>query len=112
MLSTAIMLPHTLALALALALVHPTLAAPQPSTRHIDISDLCRSRASKQEVYLRDAAHVFSGNLTGSLLCHIELHLPSDHYGFSVFIDEMRLESSAGCRKDYLQFGRWVSGSP
>ena len=42
------------------------------------------------------------------LRCHLELVLPSYHYGFSVFIEEMQLGGSAGggCRRDYLQFGR------
>ena len=38
--------------------------------------------------------------------CHLELRLPSESFGFSVFIESMRIENTTGCSKDFLQFGR------
>ena len=56
--------------------------------------------------------HIFSFNSSSSeqnkLKCHLELSVPSSLYGFTVFIEEMSLDSSvkSGCKTDFLQFGR------
>ena len=56
--------------------------------------------------------HVFSFNSSDSnlesLKCHLELSVPSSHYGFSVFLEEMSLAGSvkSGCPHDFVQFGR------
>jgi len=68
----------------------------------------CGQDGSKQSLHLNSQAAVFTFNSTNrrKLDCHLELHLHSKALGFSVFIETLNIASSAGCSKDYLQFGR------
>jgi len=60
----------------------------------------------KQSLYLHNQAHQFIFNSTNKepFKCHLELHLHSDNFGFSIFINSMRLDRD--CNRDFLQFGR------
>lgn len=60
----------------------------------------------KQSLYLHNQAHQFTFNTTNKepFKCHLELHLHSDNFGFSIFINSMRLDTD--CNKDFLQYGR------
>ena len=82
-----------------------------PPYKHFNLEMLCGSVNNKQSLYLHNQAHQFTFNATNKELikCHLELHLHSDIFGFSVFIQEMKLEDSKDCSKDFLQFGRCES---
>jgi len=76
--------------------------------KHFNLERLCGPVKNKQSLYLHNQAHQFTFNSTNKELikCHLELHLHSDIFGFSVFIQEMKLEDSDDCSRDFLQFGR------
>ena len=63
----------------------------------------------KQSLYLHNQAHQFIFNSTNKepFKCHLELHLHSDNFGFSIFINSMRLDRD--CNRDFLQFGRYIN---
>ena len=69
---------------------------------------LCGKSHEKQSLYLHNQAHLFTFNSTNKelLKCHLELHLHSDTFGFSLFTEVMKLEDTKDCTKDFLQFGR------
>jgi len=79
-----------------------------PPYKHFNLARLCGPANTKQSLYLHNQAHQFTFNATNKELikCHLELHLHSDIFGFSVFIQEMKLEDSKDCSRDFLQFGR------
>ena len=67
---------------------------------------LCDGR--KQSLYLHNhEPQVFKYNSSNkdSVYCHLELHLKSEEFGFSVFIQS--LNTDPDCNKDFLQFGRF-----
>ena len=78
--------------------------------KHFNLERLCGPVKNKQSLYLHNQAHQFTFNATNKELikCHLELHLHSDIFGFSVFIQEMKLGDSEDCSRDFLQFGRCV----
>jgi len=69
---------------------------------------LCGASKEKQSLYLHNQAHLFTFNSSNKelLKCHLELHLHSDTFGFSIFTEVMKLEDTKGCTRDFLQFGR------
>ena len=79
-----------------------------PPYKHFNLARLCGPVKNKQSLYLHNQAHQFTFNTTNKELikCHLELHLHSDIFGFSVFIQEMKLEETNDCSRDFLQFGR------
>ena len=81
-----------------------------PPYKHFNLARLCGPVNNKQSLYLHNQAHQFTFNATNKELikCHLELHLHSDIFGFSVFIQEMKLEQTEDCSRDFLQFGRFV----
>ena len=81
-----------------------------PPYKHFNLARLCGPANNKQSLYLHNQAHQFTFNATNKELikCHLELHLHSDIFGFSVFIQEMKLEDTKDCSRDFLQFGRCV----
>ena len=69
---------------------------------------LCGKSREKQSLYLHNQAHVFTFNSSNKelLKCHLELHLHSDTFGFSIFIESMKLDNTKDCTRDFVQFGR------
>ena len=77
---------------------------------------LCTSKQRKAKSKINSEVNVFTFNSSQILesgkvfLCHLELLLPSQDYGFSVFIEEMSLAGSSleesSCKEDFVQFGR------
>jgi len=76
--------------------------------KEYDLAKICGKSKTKQSLYLHNQAHRFTFNSVNKDLfsCHLELHLSSEHFGFSIFIQSMKLESNNGCSRDFLQFGR------
>jgi len=72
------------------------------------LEDLCGASKEKKSLYLDNQAHLFTFNSSNKelLKCHLELHLHSDTFGFSIFTEVMKLEDTKGCTRDFLQFGR------
>ena len=76
--------------------------------KQYDLDKICGKSKTKQSLYLHNQAHRFTFNSANKDLfsCHLELHLNSEHFGFSIFIQSMILEATNGCSRDFLQFGR------
>ena len=74
------------------------------------LEDLCGASKEKKSLYLDNQAHLFTFNSSNKelLKCHLELHLHSETFGFSIFTEAMKLEDTKGCTRDFLQFGRLV----
>ena len=49
-----------------------------------------------------------NGPTSRSLKCHLELQAPKG-FGFYIFIDILNIKTTAGCSKDFLQFGRYTN---
>ena len=92
----------------SLAILHYSQTAQVAPYKDYRLEDLCGKNRDKQSLYLNNQAHVFTFNSTNKELmkCHLELHLHSDTFGFSVFTEVMKLDSSKDCTRDFLQFGR------
>lgn len=78
-----------------------------PEYKEISLTQLCDGRSSKQSLYLHNQEpHIFKYNNTNrkAIHCHLELHLKSQEFGFSVFIQSLNIDPD--CNKDFLQFGR------
>jgi len=95
-------------LATSLLVCHQAGAAQVASYQHYRLEDLCGKSKEKQSLYIHNQAHVFTFNTTNTdmVKCHLELHLHSDTFGFSVFTEVMKLDSTTECTRDFLQFGR------
>jgi hypothetical protein len=93
------------ALAVIFQLVKAAQVAPYKDYR---LEALCRKSREKQSLYLHNQAHVFTFNSTNKelLKCHLELHLHSDTFGFSLFTEVLKLDNTKDCTRDFLQFGR------
>lgn len=79
-----------------------------PIYREYRLESLCPQSGGKRSVSLgkQPAIFTFSSHNDQSIQCHLELQLPSDEFGFYVFIESLRLSKTSGCRGDFLQFGR------
>ena len=93
----------------SLAILHYSQAAQVAPYKDYRLEDLCGKKRDKQSLYLHNQAHVFTFNSTNKELmkCHLELHLHSYTFGFSVFTEVMKLDNSKDCARDFLQFGRY-----
>jgi len=92
----------------SLAIIQHSQAAQVAPYKDYRLEALCGKNRDKQSLYLHNQAHVFTFNSTNKELvkCHLELHLHSDTFGFSVFTEVMKLDTSKDCTRDFLQFGR------
>ena len=72
-------------------------------------SYLCGMYQDKQTISLktRPAVIILTSRIVKTMKCHLELRLPSESFGFSVFIESMMLDNTTGCSRDFLQFGRY-----
>jgi len=72
------------------------------------LESLCGMYQDKQTISLKTRPAVISltSRIVKTMKCHLELRLPSDSFGFSVFIESMMLDNTTGCSRDFLQFGR------
>ena len=73
-----------------------------------DLVELCGRHREKRSIEMKGVAHQFilNGTNKNTINCHLELELPSKIYGFAVFIESMKLDTTNGCKQDFLQFGR------
>ena len=73
-----------------------------------DLVELCGRNREKKSIEMGGVAHQFilNGTNRNIINCHLELELPSKVFGFAVFIESMKLDTTSGCKKDFLQFGR------
>jgi len=73
-----------------------------------DLVELCGRHREKTSLEMGGVAHQFilNGTHRNIINCHLELELPSKIFGFAVFIESMKLDTTNGCKKDFLQFGR------
>ena len=73
-----------------------------------DLVELCGRHREKTSIEMGGVAHQFilNGTHRNIINCHLELELPSKIFGFAVFIESMKLDTTNGCKKDFLQFGR------
>ena len=78
--------------------------------KEFDLATLCKRIQTKQSLYLHNQAHrfIFNSSNTELIKCHLELHLHSNKFGFSIFINSMNLDDRQDCGSDFLQFGRWI----
>eukprot|EP00092_Neocalanus_flemingeri_P037818 GFUD01041168.1.p1 GENE.GFUD01041168.1~~GFUD01041168.1.p1 ORF type:complete len:371 (+),score=66.81 GFUD01041168.1:720-1832(+) len=85
-----------------------TQAAKVAPYKEYRLEALCGKSREKQSLYLHNQAHLFTFNSTNKelLKCHLELHLHSDTFGFSIFTEVMKLDETKDCTRDFLQFGR------
>ena len=73
------------------------------------LESLCGMYQDKQTISLKTRPAVISltSRIVKTMKCHLELRLPSESFGFSVFIESMMLDNTTGCSRDFLQFGRY-----
>ena len=92
-----------------LMLVSRVLTARVPNYDTYPLESLCGMYQDKQTISLKSRPAVISltSRIVKKMKCHLELRLPSESFGFSVFIESMRIENTTGCSKDFLQFGRY-----
>merc|ERR1719318_1110791 len=78
------------------------------SVAHFELEHVCGLGGFKQSLYFNSnpAFFTFKARNREKFSCHLELHLPNKQMGFYVFIERLLIESSPGCSKDFLQFGR------
>ena len=74
------------------------------------LETLCGMYQDKHTINLKSQPAIISltSRIEKRMKCHLELRLSSDYFGFSVFIDSMKLDNTTGCSRDFLQFGRFV----
>ena len=74
------------------------------------VAVLCGMYQDKQTINLKSQSAIISltSRMRKRMKCHLELRLSSEYFGFSVFIESMKLDNTTGCSKDFLQFGRYV----
>ena len=76
----------------------------------VDLASLCSHSPETRIIYLDQADSLlltYNTSPTYQVKCHLELRLPSDKLGFSVFMEEMKLETrDEKCGSDFVQFGR------
>ena len=92
-----------------LILIHCSLATQRTQQyKKYDLVELCGENREKKSLKMRGVAHQFTLNGTklNSLNCHLELELPSKVYGFAVFIESMKFDTTKGCKGDFVQYGR------
>lgn len=95
-------------------LVDVILALHTINYTHHRFEELCSSNVSKVLYKIDTMPRIFSLHSDSiktlpHLYCHMDLYLPSDKYGLSVHIKEMKLSGSyQNCTEDFLQFGRDV----
>ena len=92
-----------------LILIHCSLATQRTQQyKKYDLNELCGKNREKKSLQLRGVAHQFTLNGTklNFLNCHLELELPSKNFGFAVFIESMKFDTTKGCKQDFVQFGR------
>ena len=92
----------------SLAILQHSQSAQVAPYKDYRLEALCGKNRDKQSLYLHNQAHVFTFDGTNKELvkCHLELHLHSDTFGFSVFTEVMNLDYTEDCTRDFLQFGR------
>ena len=82
------------------------------ASSELDLDIVCGSYQDKKIFYLKPTQSViltFKNKKKYHTKCHLELRLPSQKYGFSVFIAELNITSSRQgkmCGSDFVQFGR------
>ena len=83
----------------------------------LNLASLCSGSPEKKIIYLNPADSLlltYKDSPTHEIKCHLELRLPgsltTEKFGFSVFMEEMKLETRTGrnkdCDSDFVQFGR------
>ena len=75
-----------------------------------DLETLCRMYQDKHTINLKSQSAIISLTswIEKRMKSHLELRLSSDYFGFSVFIESIKLDNTTGCSRDFLQFGRYV----
>ena len=78
------------------------------SVAHFELEQVLGVGSFKQSLYFNNnpAFFTFKAQNREKFSCHLELHLSNKQMGFYVFIETLLIESSPGCSKDFLQFGR------
>ena len=74
-----------------------------------DLVELCGRNREKKRIEMGTVAHQFilNGTNRNFINCHLELKIPSKEFGFAVFTESMKLDStSKGCEQDFVQYGR------
>ena len=99
-----------LTLILYVALVRSVIALQY---QQYDLGTLCGMYQDKHTINLKSQPAIISltSRIEKRMKCHLELRLSSDYFGFSVFIDSLKLDNTTGCSRDFLQFGRYVISS-
>jgi len=86
------------------------LPGPPAPYKNVSLASGCGVGGHKQNFYLNKGALLFHFNSSEhhhmGLDCHLEIHVHSKALGISVFIDTLEVDSSLGCSRDFLQFGR------
>jgi hypothetical protein len=74
------------------------------------LETLCGMYQDKYTINLKSQPAIISltSRIKKRMKCHLELRLSANYFGFSVFIDSMKLDNTTGCSRDFLQFGRFV----
>lgn len=95
-------------LTLLLTILTSVLSGRGPEYDRYPLETLCGMYQDKQSISLRSRPAVISltSRIRKRMRCHLELSVPSESFGFSVFIESMMLDNSTGCSRDFLQFGR------
>ena len=85
----------------------------RPGYKWLNLNRLCSSLPGKNIIQLhpRDSLILtYRKSPAHQIKCHLRLRLPADKFGFSVFMEEMKLgtltEKNQECDSDFIQFGR------
>ena len=83
-------------------------ASISPPYKKYDLVELCGRSEGKKTINMGGVAHQFilNGTHRNIINCHLELELSYKTFGFAVFIESMKLDTTKDCKKDFLQFGR------
>ena len=87
------------------------LAGVRPGHKWLNLNRLCSSLPDKKIIHLDltdSLILAYRNSSVYQIKCHLQLMLPSDKFGFSVFMEEMNLgtEKNQECDSDFIQFGR------
>jgi len=90
------------------SIFHLGTSAQVSAYKEYQLENLCPENQDLKPLYLNNQAHLFTFNSTNKelLKCHLELHLQSESFGFSVFTEVMKLEVTKECTYDFLMFGK------
>jgi len=91
-----------------LILISCSRASLSQSYKKYDLVELCGRSEGKKTINMGGVAHQFilNGTHRNIINCHLELELSYKTFGFAVFIESMKLDTTKDCKKDFLQFGR------